>query len=129
MSARGRRIEEGEEATHLFDAFTFSPFSFLSSDRELLSWGRGKRGWLGRDAEDSCDPKPIVFESPHSIPSMACSHGNTLLLTTIYPALLIATPYISHLHVLYFLLTSLCFTQQYLQFIFVFSFKFTIFCT
>ena len=89
MSARGRKKEkgEGEEATHLFDVFIFSPFSLVSSDQELLSWGRGKQGRLGRDTEEeSCDPQPIVFESPHSIQSIACSHGNTLLLTTTLPS-------------------------------------------
>ena len=55
-------------------------FNFV--DGEVYSWGRGRRGRLGRGSEED-SPVPGLVRFPHKdslvVNSLSISHGNTLL--------------------------------------------------
>uniref|UniRef100_A0A6Q2XR82 Serine/threonine-protein kinase Nek8 n=1 Tax=Esox lucius TaxID=8010 RepID=A0A6Q2XR82_ESOLU len=59
------------------DAFTLA----IGSEGEVLTWGKGARGRLGRKEEDSGIPKAVQLDESHpfTVTSVACCHGNTLL--------------------------------------------------
>ena len=46
----------------------------------MYTWGKGKRGRLGRDSEEDCfQPTLVPFEDHHMVQSVCCSHGHTLM--------------------------------------------------
>ncbi|XP_065833929.1 serine/threonine-protein kinase Nek8-like isoform X2 [Oscarella lobularis] len=52
----------------------------ITSDGEVYTWGKGKRGRLGRALEEDCfEPTPVPFDARYAVESLCCSHGHTLM--------------------------------------------------
>ncbi|XP_062509330.1 serine/threonine-protein kinase Nek8-like isoform X2 [Corticium candelabrum] len=58
------------------DTFTVA----VTSGGHVYTWGKGKRGRLGRESEEDCfEPTLVPFEDHHTVQSVCCSHGHTLM--------------------------------------------------
>ena len=57
----------------------------LLADGEVYTWGKGRRGRLGRGTEESSPvPGLVRFQNKEkmTVDSLAVSHGNTLLIAS-----------------------------------------------
>jgi NIMA (never in mitosis gene a)-related kinase len=78
---KGPMLVKGLDGKHVEivqcgDTFTTA----ITSGGHVYTWGKGKRGRLGRDSEEDCfQPTLVPFEDHHTVQSVCCSHGHTLM--------------------------------------------------